>query len=76
MSTPPNLSAPKTHIPLFDADEPNYAYMRDGKKLLTELGQLGAEPVTDTVTPSASSTVPAAHLAKPPTKSTSAPTTS
>lgn len=25
----------------FGADEPNYAYMKDGKKLLTELGQLG-----------------------------------
>lgn len=26
----------------FGADEPNYAYMKDGKKLLTELGQLGS----------------------------------
>jgi xylan 1,4-beta-xylosidase len=25
----------------FGCDEPNYAYMKDGKKLLTELGQLG-----------------------------------
>ncbi len=25
----------------FGADEPNYAYMKDGKQLLTELGQLG-----------------------------------
>ena len=25
----------------FGADEPNYAYMKDGKKLLAELGQLG-----------------------------------
>jgi xylan 1,4-beta-xylosidase len=29
----------------FGADEPNYAYMKDGKKLLTELGQLGQKPV-------------------------------
>jgi xylan 1,4-beta-xylosidase len=25
----------------FGADEPNYAYMKDGKKLSAELGQLG-----------------------------------
>ena len=25
----------------FGADEPNFAYMKDGKKLLAELGQLG-----------------------------------
>src|ERR1700744_1139014 len=25
----------------FGADEPNYAYMKDGKKLLSDLGQLG-----------------------------------
>src|SRR6266496_1546985 len=25
----------------FGADEPNYAYMKDGKRLLKELGQLG-----------------------------------
>jgi xylan 1,4-beta-xylosidase len=29
----------------FGADEPNYAYMKDGKKLLGELGQLGGEQV-------------------------------
>jgi xylan 1,4-beta-xylosidase len=29
----------------FGADEPNYAYMKDGKKLLSELGQLGGPPV-------------------------------
>ncbi|HEY5344946.1 MAG TPA: beta-xylosidase, partial [Verrucomicrobiae bacterium] len=29
----------------FGADEPNYAYMPDGKKLLSELGQLGAPQV-------------------------------
>jgi xylan 1,4-beta-xylosidase len=29
----------------FGADEPNYAYMRDGKKLLGELGQLGGPQV-------------------------------
>ncbi len=29
----------------FGADEPNYAYMKDGKKLLSELGQLGAPQV-------------------------------
>lgn len=29
----------------FGADEPNYAYMKDGKKLLTELGQLGGPQV-------------------------------
>ncbi len=29
----------------FGADEPNYAYMRDGKKLLTELSQLSPVPV-------------------------------
>ncbi len=29
----------------FGADEPNYAYMRYGRKLLGELGELGAEPV-------------------------------
>jgi xylan 1,4-beta-xylosidase len=27
----------------FGADEPNYAYMKDGRKLLTDLGRLGAE---------------------------------
>ena len=27
----------------FGADEPNYAYMKDGKKLLTELGRLGPQ---------------------------------
>jgi len=26
----------------FGADEPNYAYMKDGKKLLSELGKMGA----------------------------------
>ena len=26
----------------FGADEPNYAYMKDGKKLLAELGQLAS----------------------------------
>ena len=29
----------------FGADEPNYAYMKDGKKLLSELGQLGKPQV-------------------------------
>ena len=29
----------------FGADEPNYAYMKDGKKLLSELGQLGGPQV-------------------------------
>ncbi len=29
----------------FGADEPNYAYMKDGKKLLTELGKIGAPQV-------------------------------
>ncbi|MDR3458114.1 MAG: beta-xylosidase [Verrucomicrobiae bacterium] len=29
----------------FGADEPNYAYMKDGKKLLGELGQLGGPQV-------------------------------
>jgi xylan 1,4-beta-xylosidase len=29
----------------FGADEPNYAYMQDGKKLLTELGRLGQPQV-------------------------------
>jgi len=29
----------------FGADEPNYAYMKDGKKLLSELGQLGEPQV-------------------------------
>lgn len=29
----------------FGADEPNYAYMKDGKKLLTELSQLSSVPV-------------------------------
>ena len=29
----------------FGADEPNYAYMKDGKKLLARLGELGAEHV-------------------------------
>lgn len=29
----------------FGADEPNYATMKDGRKLLGELGQLGAPPV-------------------------------
>jgi len=29
----------------FGADEPNYAYMKDGEKLLSELGQLGASQV-------------------------------
>ncbi len=29
----------------FGADEPNYAYMKDGKKLLAELGKLGAPQV-------------------------------
>src|SRR5271170_4721416 len=29
----------------FGADEPNYAYMKDGKKLLSELGQLGGTQV-------------------------------
>jgi len=29
----------------FGADEPNYAYMKDGKKLLTELSQLSPVPV-------------------------------
>jgi xylan 1,4-beta-xylosidase len=29
----------------FGADEPNYAYMKDGKKLLEELGQLDPRPV-------------------------------
>jgi xylan 1,4-beta-xylosidase len=29
----------------FGADEPNYAYMKDGKKLLAELGQLGKPQV-------------------------------
>ena len=26
----------------FGADEPNYAYMKDGKKLLSDIGQLGS----------------------------------
>src|SRR5882762_5242964 len=30
---------------MFGADEPNFAYMKDGKKLLTELGQLRPQPV-------------------------------
>src|SRR5881296_2068513 len=29
----------------FGADEPNYATMKDGRKLLAELGQLGPPPV-------------------------------
>ena len=29
----------------FGADEPNYAYMKDGKKLLAGLGQLGSQTV-------------------------------
>ena len=29
----------------FGADEPNYAYLKDGKKLLSELGQLGGAQV-------------------------------
>jgi xylan 1,4-beta-xylosidase len=29
----------------FGADEPNYAYMKDGKKLLAELGKLGTQQV-------------------------------
>src|SRR5258708_98647 len=29
----------------FGADEPNYAYMKDGKKLLSELGSLGEPQV-------------------------------
>src|SRR5438309_1558592 len=29
----------------FGYDEPNYTYMKDGKKLLTELGQLGGPQV-------------------------------
>lgn len=29
----------------FGADEPNYAYMRDGKKLISKLGKLGTEQV-------------------------------
>src|SRR5476651_2370326 len=29
----------------FGADEPNYAYLKDGKKLLAELGQLGGQQV-------------------------------
>jgi xylan 1,4-beta-xylosidase len=29
----------------FGADEPNYAYMQDGKKLLAELGELGRQQV-------------------------------
>ncbi len=29
----------------FGADEPNYAYMKDGKKLIDELGKLGHNPV-------------------------------
>src|SRR5262245_63785663 len=29
----------------FGADEPNYAYMKDGKKLLGELGTLGTQQV-------------------------------
>ena len=29
----------------FGADEPNYAYMKDGQKLLGELGQLGTPQV-------------------------------
>ncbi len=29
----------------FGADEPNYAYMKDGKKLLTELSAMSANPV-------------------------------
>lgn len=29
----------------FGADEPNYAYMKDGKKLIGELGKLGHNPV-------------------------------
>src|SRR5207245_10607331 len=29
----------------FGADEPNYAYMKDGRKLLAELGQLGPHQV-------------------------------
>jgi xylan 1,4-beta-xylosidase len=29
----------------FGADEPNYAYMKDGKKLLSELGQMGGAQV-------------------------------
>ena len=29
----------------FGADEPNYAYLKDGKKLLAELGRLGSKAV-------------------------------
>ncbi|KAH8818982.1 family 39 glycoside hydrolase [Xylogone sp. PMI_703] len=29
----------------FGADEPNYAYMKDGKKLISKLGKLGSEQV-------------------------------
>ena len=29
----------------FGADEPNYAYMKDGRKLLSELGRLGKPQV-------------------------------
>ena len=45
------VDAAKTHGELkpiyrfFGADEPNYAYMKDGKKLLHDIGQLG-EPQT------------------------------
>ena len=49
-SPSPSASTPrKTTGPLkpiwrfFGADEPNYAYMKDGQKLLAELGELGAE---------------------------------
>jgi len=45
------VDAARTKVPLrpiwryFGADEPNYAYMKDGKKLLAELGQLGPPTV-------------------------------
>jgi xylan 1,4-beta-xylosidase len=45
-----NIDATKTKgaLPIwrfFGADEPNYAYMKDGKKLLAELGQFGGPQV-------------------------------
>src|SRR5262249_32968632 len=34
----------KTIWGFFGADEPNYSYMKDGKKLLGELGKIGSGP--------------------------------
>ena len=39
----------------FGADEPNYATMKDGRKLIAELGKLGTPQVIVTFSPSSSS---------------------